>query len=117
MFQYWENCRWADPNDREDLEKITFDLDRAHALHAKLRGCTVERLCEVLTHLYDSRQTEGSSDVEDESIPSSNLSNKSVVKSSNNCMPSFMGTKMKDCACLYAGHENFVQVLIPYQHG
>ena len=109
LVQYWENCRWADATDQQDLNKMIVELNRAYALHAKLRGCTIEQICETLAKVHDSWQAE-ISDEEDDMIPFGNLSKKRAIKMTGSLMPGIMETRTQNSA----SHIPFVQVVIPF---
>jgi hypothetical protein len=104
--QYWENCRWVDPTDHRDLDKIVADLNREQAKHAKLRGCTVERICDAISKVRDSWQEE-ISDVEDDLLPINHFGNKRGVKRTSSFISGFMEAKMHEGA---GDHHPYVQV-------
>jgi hypothetical protein len=112
LFQYWENCRWVDPDDDRELEKMAMDLQRARAKYAKLRGCNIERLCEVLSATRDSQQTD-ISDVDGYSIPMSHHDdNQLFMKRASPLLPGSMETNIQ--RIVHGGHELLVQVLHLY---
>ena len=90
---------------------MTAELQRAHAMHAPLRGCTVERLCEALLITRDSPQTDAS-DSGNYSVPMSVLRRERVVGGAGVGDPGIVDSKVQD------GHyKQFVQVLISYKCG
>ncbi len=111
LFQYWENCRWADPGNEQDLKKIVADFHRAYNVHAKLCGCKIERLCEALRVVLvrGSQQTD-LLDVDGDTIPMSNHGSQLVMKRASLHFPG--STESKLSGIVHAGHESLVQVLI-----
>ncbi len=85
-------------------------LNQAHALHAKLRSCTIEGLCDALSMVRNSQQSEDSG-IEDNLIPTRRLSKKRADQRMSAFMPSFLETEMHES--VHSSHEQFFQVLIP----
>jgi hypothetical protein len=84
------------------------ELHRAHMLHAKLRGCTIERLCDALSIIRDSLQTNNSDD-EDDSSPTSHLGiERESAREAIPVLPSLTETKMY----INAAFQQSVQVRI-----
>ena len=81
------------------------ELNRAYALHEKLRGCTIKQICEALANIHDSWQAEVS-DMDDDLIPIIDLGKERAAKRTRSCMPGIVDTTMQDSA----GHHPFVQV-------
>ncbi len=111
LFQYWENCRWTDPSEDRDLERMTAELQRAHAIHEKLHGCTVERLCEALSIARDSPQTEAS-DIEDDIVPMCGERRERVGWRMGVVDSSVIDSQEQD-----GYYKQLVQVLIPVTYG
>ncbi len=110
LYQYWENCRWVDPSDDRDFEKMNAELQRAHATYPKLRGCTVERLCEALSIACDMQSE--ASDIGDGSFPMSTVRRERVAGGMGVVDPGIGAFKVQD-----GNYKHFVQVLIRYKYG